>query len=207
MSGRKERMTALEAQASQARQSLADELSALGGRLEPGAIIAQGIARARSTAQREVEAVLDDAGAWVRANALLMAGLAATLGAMAALGYGVTRRRVVPPHQAIQMEDPSMHEIEGTTPRSWDRVREGAEELGQKASETYFHARSKAAELGANAREKAAEAADEATALAQRTAEWTKRQPQENPMTSVIVGFALGAILAALMPRGGRRSG
>jgi ElaB/YqjD/DUF883 family membrane-anchored ribosome-binding protein len=86
-------------------------------------------------------------------------------------------------------------------------MREGAEELGQKASETYFHARSKAAELGANAREKAVEAADDATELAHRTADWTKRQSQDNPMTSVIVGFALGAILAALMPRGGRRGG
>jgi ElaB/YqjD/DUF883 family membrane-anchored ribosome-binding protein len=200
-------MAALEAEAWQTRQSLADELSALGGRLEPGHMIAQGMSRARSAAQREVEAALDDVGAWVRANALLMAGLAATLGAMAALGYGVTRRRVVPPYQAFQMEDPSMHEIDGTTPRTWDRMREGAEELGQKASETYFHARSKAAELGANAREKAVEAADDATELAHRTADWTKRQSQDNPMTSVIVGFALGAILAALMPRGGRRGG
>lgn len=207
MSGRMDRMAALEAQAWQARKSLSDELSALGGRLEPGHMIATGVSRARSAAQAEVDALLDDVGAWVRANALLMAGLAATLGAMAALGYGVTRRRVVPPDQAFQTEDPSMHEIDGPTSGTWDRMRQGAEDLGQKASESYFHARSKAAELGANAREKAVEAADEASELAHRTADWTKRQSQDNPMTSVIVGFALGAILAALMPRGGRRSG
>lgn len=207
MSGRDRRIAELEAEAMRSRQALVEDVSALAGRLEPGQVLRTGLGRVRVAAQAELDELLQHTGAWVRANALLMAGLAATLGAMAALGHGVTRRRVLPAHQAYQMEDPTMHEIDGEAPRTWDRVREGAEELGQKAGEGYYHARSKAAELGAVARERAVDAADAATDAAQRAADWTKKQPQENPMTSVIVGFALGAILAALMPRGGRGRG
>lgn len=197
-------MAALEGEAMQSRKALAEDLTALVERLEPGDLLRSGLGRARLAATAELGNALDDAGAWVRTHALLMAGLAAALGAMAALGYGVTRRRVVPAHEAYLTEDPTMHEISGEAPRAWDRVREGAEELGQKAGETYYHARSSAAGLGAVAREKAIDAADTATDVAHKAADWTKKQPQENPMTSVIVGFALGAILAALMPRGQR---
>lgn len=192
----------LEEQAGAARRSLAGELETLAARLEPGSIAATLAARAADAVRGEIDRALSDAGRWLRANALLLGGAAAVLGAIAALGYGTTRRATGHARKAQSMED-EMDDKERAL--SWDRVREGAGGLGQKASETYFHARSKAAELGAVARERAHDAAEDAGEAAERAARWAKRQPQENPMTSVIIGFAFGAILAALLP-GGRKA-
>ncbi|WP_448585858.1 hypothetical protein [Thermaurantiacus sp.] len=194
----------LEREAEAARAGIVNGVRALAAQLEPRSLIERGAERAIGVLRREARLALDDAGRWVRANAGLIAAFATVLGALAALGHTVTRRRLVPLERAYSMEDPTMHETESEAPRAWDRVREGAEELGNRAGETYYHARSKAAQLGATARERALEAADAAGDVAARAADWTKRQPQEHPMTSVIIGFAFGAILAALLPRGGR---
>lgn len=196
----------LEAEVRRAREGVANGFRSLSARLEPRHLIESGAERAIGAVRHEVDLATQEAGRWFRANAGLIALSAAVLGALFALGNGVTKRRLVPIDRAYRTEDPHMHETNETegAARAWDRLREGAEELGNRAGETYYHARSRAAELGVVARERAIEAADAAGDAATRAADWTKRQPQENPMTSVIIGFAFGAILAALLPRGGR---
>ncbi|MCS6986783.1 MAG: hypothetical protein NZM40_05040 [Sphingomonadaceae bacterium] len=203
-------VAALEAEARAARAAVRGAAQRLARRLDPAELARTLVSRARDAAMAEARMAAAEAGRWLGANAWLLAALAATLGAAAALGHRLTRRPRVPIEEAYHTEDPAMHEIEGTegdAPRAWDRIRDGAEELTQKAGETLSQARTKAAELTATARARASEVADEARAAGERAAAWAKRQPQEHPMTSVIIGFALGAILAALLPRGGRRHG
>jgi ElaB/YqjD/DUF883 family membrane-anchored ribosome-binding protein len=201
----KARRLLLEEQAAQARAALRTELLTLADQLEPGSIARTIAARAGDAIRAELGVALDDAGRWARANALLLAGGAAAMGAIAALGFGVTRWSIRR-DEARHFKEDVMTDPETDMARRWDRVREGAEDLGQKASETYYHARSRAADLSLRARDRAQDAAEQAGEAASRAAEWTKRQQQDNPMTSVIVGFAFGAILAALLPRGGRRA-
>lgn len=118
--------------------------------------------------------------------------------------------------------------------RAWDKVKDGADEFGHtvkdragefgnKAGEAYYAARSKANELTDVARERAAhaadvarqraheaadaarEAADRAREAAGEAGQWAKRQPQDNPMTVVIVALAVGAIVGALITSDRRR--
>lgn len=118
--------------------------------------------------------------------------------------------------------------------RAWDKVKDSADELGHtvkdkageygnKAGEAYYAARSKANELADAARDRAAhaaevareraheaaeaarEAADRAREAAGEAGQWAKRQPQENPMTVVIVALAVGAIVGALITSERRR--
>mgnify|MGYP005837251005 CR=1 FL=1 len=198
------RMTELEAEAARARAAIADGLADLSARLEPRSLVAGATARARHAVQDAVQAeaarLLAEGRDFVKAHALALAAGAAVLGVLAAFGLGA-RKRVVPLYRAYDMEEPPMPD---ETPRSWDRVRETAEELGQKAGETYYQARSRAARLSAEARDRAAYAADAAEDAAREAAEWTRRQHREHPISSVIIGFALGAILAALLPKGRR---
>lgn len=202
------RMTELEAEAARARASIADGLADLAHRLEPRQLVAGAAARARhavgDAVRAEAAKLVAEGREFARAHALLLAGGAVVLGVAAALGLG-QRKRVVPVYRAWEMEEP-VTEDGDRDPRGWDRVRESAEELGQKAGERYYHARSRAAQLTANARDRAAYAADAAEDAARSAADWTVRQQREHPISSVIIGFALGAILAALLPKGGRDS-
>ncbi len=202
------RMTELEAEAARARASIADGVAELSHRLAPRTLAADAAARARHAIQGAVatEAVklATEARQFVTANALALAAGAAALGVLAAFGLR-SRSRVVPLYRAYEMEELPMQDDE-RDPRRWDRVRESAEDLGQKAGETYYHARSRAARLAGEARDRAAYAADAAEDAARKAADWTGRQQKEHPMTSVIIGFALGAILAALLPKGGREA-
>lgn len=200
------RMTELEAEAARARASIVHGLADLSQRLEPRHLVADATSRARHAVQdamrSEATKLVAESRDFVKANALVLALGAAVLGVLAALGLGA-RKRVVPLYRAYEMEEPLMQEGD-RDPRGWDRVRESAEELGQKAGETYYHARSRAAQLSGEARDRAAYAADAAEDAARNAADWTVRQQKEHPISSVIIGFALGAILAALLPKGGR---
>ncbi len=202
------RMTELEAEAARARAGLARGLQDLSARLEPRHLVADATARARhavgDAVRSEAAKLATEGRDFVKAHALALAAGAALLGVLAALGLG-QRKRVVPLYRAYEMEEPPMQEGD-RDPRGWDRVRESAEEIGQKAGEAYFHARSRAAQLGSGARDRAAYAADAAEDAARTAADWTVRQQREHPISSVIIGFALGAILAALLPKGGRQS-
>lgn len=246
------------------RARLVGNLDALSVRLQPANLLHDGMEAARSAARTEVSRVkgelkdlgadmLEDGLGWVsRHRGLLVGGAIATLILAAGARYA-TRRRTVPLYAAYDMEDPFMNddriedgitEAGAAAARTWDKVREGAEELGSKAGQAYYAARSRAheltdtamdraSELAGTARERAAHAADlareraahaadiarekahEAAEAAREAAEkareaageareWAKKQPQENPMTVVIVALALGAIAGALLPRGGR---
>jgi ElaB/YqjD/DUF883 family membrane-anchored ribosome-binding protein len=200
------RMTELEAEAARARAAIADGIADLSARLEPRHLVAAATARARHAVRDAVSSeaakLVAEGREFVKAHALALAAGAAILGVLAALGLGA-RKRVVPLYRAYEMEDPPMPD-DSDDPRGWDRVRESAEELGQKAGEAYYHARSRAARLSAEARDRAAYAADAAEDAARDAAQWTARQHREHPISSVIIGFALGAILAALLPKGGR---
>jgi ElaB/YqjD/DUF883 family membrane-anchored ribosome-binding protein len=193
----------LERQAAEARASLVSGVAALGQKLEPRFLVATAADRARTAAKAELDEAMAATGAFVRDNALWMVGAAALLGVLAAIGYRA-RRQVVPVERAYRMEDPTMNDVDEPAPGRWDRVKDAAGDLGAKAGEGYYHARSKAAELSVVAKDRAADAVHAAEDAAGRAADWTKRQPQENPMTSVIIGFAFGAILAALLPKGGK---
>jgi ElaB/YqjD/DUF883 family membrane-anchored ribosome-binding protein len=193
----------LEQRAAEARASLVEGVHALGQRLEPRYLVASAADRARSAAKAELDEALAATGAWVRDHSLWMVGAAALMGVLAAIGVRA-RRKVVPVERAYSMEDPTMNDMEEPAHGRWDRVKDAAADLSAKAGETYYHARSKAAELSVVAKDRAADAVHVAEDAAGRAADWTKRQPQENPMTSVILGFAFGAILAALLPKGGR---
>ncbi|MFN7173579.1 MAG: DUF883 family protein [Thermaurantiacus tibetensis] len=203
------RMAELEAEAARARRSIAEGVTDIAQRLEPRHLLASATSRARHAVgealRSEAETLAAEAGAFVRANGLALAAGAALLGVVAALGVR-RQRRVVPVYRAYDMEDPAMHDEDPETARRWDRVRESAEELGEKAGQAYYRARSRAAQLTDAARDRAAYAADAAEDAARHAVEWTGRQSREHPMTSVIIGFALGAILAALLPKGGRQS-
>ncbi|WP_448582406.1 hypothetical protein [Thermaurantiacus sp.] len=202
------RMAELEAEAARARAAIADGIADLSKRLEPRHLLADATSRARHAVKdavsSEVANLVAEGREFVRAHALALAAGATILGVLAALGIGA-RKRVVPLYRAYEMEEPLMPD-ESQDPRRWDRVRETAEELGQKAGETYYHARSRAAQLSAEARNRAAYAADAAEDAARDVAEWTARQHKAHPISSVIIGFALGAILAALLPKGGGKA-
>lgn len=193
----------LERQAADLRESLAAGVKDLAHRLEPRFLVASAADRARAAARAEVDQLVVETGAWLRDNAVWMVGAAALMGVLAAIGFR-SRRQLVPVQEAYRMEDPSMNDVDEPAHGRWDRVKEAAADLGAKAGERYYHARSKAAELSVVAKDRAADAVHAAEDAAGRAVDWTKRQPAENPMTSVILGFAFGAILAALLPKGGR---
>ena len=95
--------------------------------------------------------------------------------------------------------------------------------LAEKAEGGYYAARSRAADLSADAKERAAEAAavakvkaheaaeaardaaEKARIAAGEAGEWAKKQPQENPATVILVALAAGALIGSLLPSGGRR--
>lgn len=225
---------ALKAEADAARARIAGRVERLQRRLQPRRLVREAVSEATSAARQEtmrtarmvraeVADVADDAMEWVRDNRALVGAVAAGAGAL--LAYSLYQRRreaVVPIYDAYSMEDPAMmNETDyGSTyddaasgrdaggqhaARRWDRVREGAEHLGARASERYQSAREAMSERYHSTREAAGErygALSEATRERYtQAADWTKRQPTENPMGTVIAGFALGALLGALLPR------
>jgi ElaB/YqjD/DUF883 family membrane-anchored ribosome-binding protein len=171
--------------------------------------------------------LIDDSLSWAGRNRLwLMGGAAAGLLLVAGTRLA-TRKRTVPLYAAYDMEDPDMTN-EHDTPTTdaagtWNKVKGEAEHLSAKAGEAYYAARSRAADLAETARDRANHAADVAREKAHEAAEaareaadrareaageagrWAKRQPAENPMTVVVVALAVGALLGALLPRGGRQ--
>ncbi|MFQ3595106.1 MAG: hypothetical protein SNJ63_03215 [Sphingomonadaceae bacterium] len=197
------RMEELEAEAARARAGIAMGLADLAVRLEPRAVMRASARRAKARVTAETDALLDATGLWVRANTGLMLSAAALLGVLAAIGFS-TRRRVIPVEQAYTTEDPQMHPTNGEESDTIRYLKERAEGAGEALGQTYYRSRSRAAELSVSARDRAAYAADAVEDAAVEAAAWTKRQTRESPMASVIVGFALGAILAALLPRGRR---
>jgi hypothetical protein len=210
------------------------------------------VREAKDRAWAEVDALVDE---WVSIGADLVSdmadwlrshrGLALGSGATALLGAGLvwylTRRDPVPLYAAYDMEDPLMtdsDEMDGGLGRkaagAWSKVKHDARDLGDRAGEGYYAARSKAAELSGEAREHAVEAARVAREKAHHAAEvarekaheaaeaardaaekariaagdagaWARRQPEENPATVVLVALVAGALLGALLPSGDRR--
>jgi ElaB/YqjD/DUF883 family membrane-anchored ribosome-binding protein len=106
---------------------------------------------------------------------------------------------------------------------AWGKVKEEALHLTEKAEGGYHAARSRAAEMSAEAKARAVDAAAAARQKAQEAAEaareaaekariaadeagdWAKKQPKENPAAVVLVALAAGALIGALLPASGRR--
>jgi hypothetical protein len=238
----------LAAEADARRARLADNLDELSVRMRPSNLIDE----AKERAWARVDAATDewvsigadlvsDMAGWLRGHRGVAIGSAATALLGAGLVWYLTRRDPVPLYAAYDMEDPLMtdsDETEGGLGRkaagAWSKVKDDARDLGDRAGEGYYAARSKAAELSDEARERAVEAARVAREKAQHAADvarekaheaaeaardaaekariaageagvWARRQPQENPATVVLVALAAGALLGALLPAGDRR--
>ncbi|QMW24090.1 DUF3618 domain-containing protein [Sandaracinobacteroides saxicola] len=175
----------LQADIDAVRERIVARVDSLQVRLAPKRLVADSLSEARAVAKREVAEAADNALDWVKDNAVLLTVAAAAGGAvMAWNGFGRAGRgdRPVNIYDAYSMEDPAMHEADESA-RTWDRVREEAEALGARAGEATREAR---AAIGDAAR---------------RAGDWGRRVPEENPMTAVILGFALGAVAGALLPR------
>lgn len=230
-------MDAMRAEAAARRQRLAGNAEELSWRMRPGNLVQEAKHRAWSEVDRMTDQALDvardllvDTGSWVKDHRSLALGGTVTALLGAALVWYATRRRMVPLYAAYDMEDFPMSETEDTLSAkaagSWERAKDEAhklgEQVGDKAGGAYYAARSRAAELSADARARAIEAAavarekaDEAAAAARDAAEkariaaaeageWARRQPQDNPAMVVVAALAAGALLGALLPSGGR---
>jgi hypothetical protein len=221
-----------EARARRARlASNADELS---WRMRPGNLVQEAKDRAWAEVDRMTDEALSiaedlvhDTTDWVKDNRGVALGGTLTALLSAVLVWYLSRRRTVPLYAAYDMEESPMSETDDTLAAkaagTWDRAKEEAHKVGDKAGSAYYAARSRAAELSVEAREKAIEAAAvarekaEEAAIAAREAaekariatgeagEWARRQPQDNPAMVVIAALAAGALLGALLPAGGRR--
>lgn len=208
---------ALKAEADAARARIAGRVERLQTRLEPRRLVRETVGEASIMARREATRAMEDATDWVRDHGMLLGGLAAAGAAAVALTLYSRRRDdrydPVPIYDAYAMEDPAMTNDDGQdSPRRWDRVREGAEDLGARASERYRDARETVGERYREVRETVAEKTDQLSEAAReqaarareqaaRAAQWTRRQPDENPMGTVVAGFAIGALVGALLPR------
>ncbi len=227
-------MLHLQAEVDARRARLAGNLGDLGIRMQPRNLVAEAKEAAWMEVDRVTDEVIDiatdlvnDGLDWTKRHRKTVAGgaLAGVLAGVA-LWY-VTRKKPVPLYAAYDMEDPEMmNETDETigdkAAHAWDRVKEEAHNLGGKAEGAYYAARSKATVLATEARERAADAAElarqrasEAADAAREAAEkareaageagrWARRQPQENPVTVVLVALAAGALIGALLPRGRR---
>lgn len=186
------------------RMRLANNLEELSERMTPQNLLHEGLEQAKQAARDEAGKaarqlsdfatdIAHDSATWARDNKRLLAGgsimalLALLLGWKYRRKRDETRNTPVPLYAAYAMEDPAMmNEADSTT---WDRVKDEASHLSAKAGETYYAARSRAALLADTASEKAGDAR-----------EWAAKQPDEHPASLVIVGVAVGAILAVLLP-------
>lgn len=237
------------------RNRLSSNLDSLGVRLQPANLMHEASTAVRSAVQTEVERVqhavqdfgadlIEDSLVWASANRRWLVGGTAAALLAGGIAWYVNRKRTVPLYSAYDMEDPDMmsdtpenssalDEAGAKAAGAWNRVKDQADELGSKAGEAYYSARSKAADLADNARDRAHEAAeaardkarhaadiarerahdaaeaardaaDRAREAADEARDWAVRQPQENPVTVVIVALAIGAILGALLPSGRR---
>jgi hypothetical protein len=226
----------LEAEADARRTRLSGNLEELGQRMRPANLMNE----LKDAAWAEVDRVtdeflniasdlVDDSVGWVKENRTIAAGGVLTgLLATAAVWYA-TRKTTVPLYAAYDMEDPDMmNEIDeklgDKAAGAWNKVKDEAHNLGERAEGAYYAARSKAAVLSDSAREHAAhaaevareraleaaeaarEAADRAREAAGEAGRWARKQPQDNPATVVLVALAAGAIIGALLPHGRRRA-
>jgi hypothetical protein len=231
-------MDAMRAEAAARRHRLAENAEELSWRMRPGNLVQEAKDRAWAEVDRMTDEALgiaedlvQDTTDWVKGNRGLALGGTATALLSAALVWYLTRRKTVPLYAAYDMEDSPMSETDETLSAkaagTWGRAKDEAHKLSEKVGDTaggaYYSARSRAAELSADAREKAIEAAaiarekaDEAAVAAREAAEkariaageageWARRQPQDNPAMVVVAALAAGALLGALMPSGGRR--
>ena len=216
------------------RERLAGNLDELSGRMTFSNLWLE----AKDAMWREVDRVTDDilqAGydlldsgtQYARNHKTMFAG-----GSMTALLVGgaiwyASRKKTVPLYAAYDMEDPYMNtdlddKLAARASGAWSKVKDEAHQVGDKAGEAYYSARSKAAELADAAREKAAHAADVARERAHEAAEaareaadkareaagearrWAVKQPRDNPATVVLGALAAGILIGVLLPSGGR---
>lgn len=183
-----------------------------------------------------LEDMTSDGLDWARDNrTLLIGGAAVAVAAAVAAGARASRAPKPVPLYAAYNQEYRMTAAKDDAATAWNKVKGEAELLGDRAGEAYYSARSKAAGAAVTAREAAHEAADTARAGAQHAAdmarerahdaaikareaaerareaageagEWARRQPDENPISVVIVGIAIGAIIGALLPRTSREN-
>lgn len=205
------------------RVRLARDVEELSDRMRPGNLLRAGYETARDTVSAEADKVMRQTSAlasqaanssitWASENRGMFAGgvaaaLLATIGAWV-LCRRASARRTVPLYAAYAMEDPSMMNDE-TTNSAWNRVRDEAANIGNKAGGTYYAARSRAASLADNAAEYADEASErarqamhQARGAADDAREWAVRQSREHPVGLIVAGVAAGALLAVLLPKG-----
>jgi ElaB/YqjD/DUF883 family membrane-anchored ribosome-binding protein len=195
-------MTALLTEATARRERLAASLGELSTRMTPENLLHEGMTHVRKSARAgarraadRVAAVADDAAVLVGEHrGILIAGLvgAGIIAAAWRFWPQARRRRPVPIYAAYAMEDPGMMDEQDSRPTAWDRVRAEASHLGERAGDAT-----------AAAREATRTAARKARDAAGNVGEWSARQPSEHPVGLLVVGVALGAIAAVLLP--GRR--
>lgn len=227
-------LDALRAEANARRLRLAGNIDELSVRMRPGNLVQEAKNRAWAEVDRVTDEVLNiaedfvnDSVAWVQGNRTAVIGGGLTALAAAGLMWFATRKKPIPLYAAYDMEDPLMTDSDETlsakAASAWDKVKDEAVHLAEKAEGGYYAARSRAADLSADAKERAAEAAavakvkaheaaeaardaaEKARIAAGEAGEWAKKQPQENPATVILVALAAGALIGSLLPSGGRR--
>ncbi len=228
------RIQSLEAEGAIRRERLADNLDELSERMTFNNLLQE----AKDAMWREVDRLADDlinvgedflhdSMAWAKGHQRVLTGGSITALLLGGALWYATRKKTVPLYAAYDMEDSYMTtETEETLAAkasgAWNKVKEEAHNVGDKAGEAYYSARSKAAELSDTARERAAHAADVARERAQDAAEaareaaekareaagearrWAVKQPQDNPATVVLGALAAGILIGVLLPSGRR---
>lgn len=202
------------------RARLAWNLGELSYRMKPKNLVHEGVEHVRVKVKKEAGKIMSQtreaAGAvaydslvWASENRRLVAGgaVATIVGAWAVWRVRAARNKTpVPLYAAYAMEDSAMMNDDAQQSK-WNRVRDEAANIGAKAGETYYAARSRAASIADNASGYADEAANVARDVAYQAKEtacgardWTARQSREHPVGMLIAGVAAGALVAALLP-------
>lgn len=219
------RLHRLEAEADARRARISSDMDELSWRMKPANLLAEAGGRLMSEVDRATDALIDMAGDMVDDAAGFARAHARTIGAGTALallaGAGVwfasrrLRKKPVPLYDAYHLEDFDMNEPQDSLRKRaagrWTKVKADARTASDKAGETYYSARSRAASLSTEAREKARHASEVAREKAhhageaaretsQAAGQWVRQQPQENPIGTVAAVAAIGLLAGLLLP-------
>lgn len=197
-----------EAEAAEARRRISLTVGEIRHRLDPRTIANEAIDAA---AERGAELVAR--GRQAARNNL---GAISIVGALAGMAVGVR-------HQQNRRKAPAMTQYEdelGNDAPGKDRL-ENAKQTAQQVRETVAHkaqaareaagetlasARQHANDAWETARERAADYSERAKEQAARARERAAESLDHNPLTAVLAGAALGAIIGALLPRSDREN-
>lgn len=197
-----------EAEAAEARRRIALTVGEIRHRLDPRTIANEAIDAA---AERGAEFV-----ARGRQAARDNLGIVSIVGALTGMVVGARHHRksrkapaMTQYHDELGNEAPGKDRLESvkqTAQHVRETVAHKAQAAREAAGETFASARQHATEAWETARERAADYSERAKEQAAKTRERTAESIDQNPLTAVLAGAALGAIIGALLPRSAREN-